>query len=288
MRARVVKRISTQLGGKPYAPSKANSHRITLTAAVNWAVATGVLATNPLKDVRREALPRITVAPIDMRRVANPWQVRTLLEAVREQKPSGRILYAYYACHYFAVMRPEEVAALTRANLALPAVGWGKVYLDTARPIAGKDWTDSGEERDERQLKGRRRGEGRTAPCPPELTAILHGHLGEFGVDEHGRLFRGALGGQLHHSTVQAVWDRARAEAFTPEVYATPLAETPYDLRHAGVSAWLNEGVSPTRVASWAGHSLEILYKVYAASLDGSEARDRALVERALGHGKGR
>jgi hypothetical protein len=46
---------------------------------------------------------------------------------------------------------------------------------------------------------------------------------------------------------------------FTPAVYASPLAETPYDLRHAAVSTMLNAGISPTAVrvkifeAGWLG-----------------------------------
>jgi integrase len=52
-------------------------------------------------------------------------------------------------------------------------------------------------------------------------------------------------------------------------VFASPLAGTPYDLRHAAVSTWLNGGVPPTQVAEWAGHAVEILLKIYAKCLDG-------------------
>ena len=38
------------------------------------------------------------------------------------------------------------------------------------------------------------------------------------------------------------MWRRARKDAFTPKVVASPLAATPYDLRHAAVSTWLNGG----------------------------------------------
>jgi hypothetical protein len=49
---------------------------------------------------------------------------------------------------------------------------------------------------------------------------------------------------------------------FMPEVLATPLAETPDDLRHAALSTWLNGGVPAADVAAWAGHSVEILLKI--------------------------
>jgi integrase len=63
-----------------------------------------------------------------------------------------------------------------------------------------------------------------------------------------------------------------RVAALTPEVAASPLARTPYDLRHAAVSTWLNAGVPPTNAAEWAGHSVEVLLKIYAKCLDGRRA----------------
>jgi integrase len=48
------------------------------------------------------------------------------------------------------------------------------------------------------------------------------------------------------------------------------LAETPYALRHAAVSTWLNAGVGP-QVAEWAGHSVEVLLRVYAKRIAGQQ-----------------
>jgi hypothetical protein len=53
---------------------------------------------------------------------------------------------------------------------------------------------------------------------------------------------------------------------------ASPLAKMPYNLRYAVVSTWLNGGVPPTTVASWAGHSVEALLKIYAKCPDGEAA----------------
>ena len=69
-----------------------------------------------------------------------------------------------------------------------------------------------------------------------------------------------------------------------PEVAASPLARTPYDLRHAAVSTWLNGGVPATTVAEWAGHSVEILLRIYAKCLDGGDALIRQRVQAALGY----
>ncbi|HKF00373.1 MAG TPA: hypothetical protein VKG45_15760 [Actinomycetes bacterium] len=123
-----------------------------------------------------------------------------------------------------------------------------------ARPYAGREWTDSGRSRDDRQLKQRARGEVRTVPCPPELTTLLHEHLAAFGAGPEGRLFVGERNdAELPKLTIVRAWQRARIAAFTAEVVASPLARSPYDLRHAAVSTWLNGGVPPTTVAEWPG-----------------------------------
>ncbi len=112
---------------------------------------------------------------------------------------------------------------------------------------------------------------------------MLHEHLGRYGAAPDGRLFVGARRPDyLPTRTVTLTWQRARAVALTPEAAASPLARTPYDLRHAAVSTWLAAGVPVTKVAEWAGHSVEVLLKIYAKCLDGEEARTRAKVTAAL------
>jgi hypothetical protein len=49
----------------------------------------------------------------------------------------------------------------------------------------------------------------------------------------------------------------------------------------------LNGGVPAPQVAEWAGHSVEVLLRVYAKCLDGQDAVARRRVEQALGHGGG-
>ena len=220
---------------------------------------------------------------------SNPIQARTLLHAVREQGRSGVRLVAFFGCLYYAAMRPEEAVSLSKHHLALPPKGWGEFNLDTAEPHAGKEWTDSGNNRDRRQLKQRARGETRTVPCPPELTALIWEHVQRFGYGPGGRLFVGERNAQeLPKLTIVRAWKQARQDVFTPEVAASPLAATPYDLRHAAVSTWLNGGVPPTQVAEWAGHSVEILLKIYAKCLDGGGEIMRQRIQEALGHAPAR
>jgi len=75
---------------------------------------------------------------------------------------------------------------------------------------------------------------------------------------------------------------KPRGEAFTPEVFASPLAKRPYDLRHACLSTWLHAGVEPTRVALWAGNSLRVLLHTHAKCFDGGEQAALDRVEALL------
>ena len=54
------------------------------------------------------------------------------------------------------------------------------------------------------------------------------------------------------------------------------MAAGAHDLRHACLSTWLNGGVAPAQVAEWAGHSVEVLFRVYAKCLEGQEELARA------------
>lgn len=231
--------------------------------------------------------PRTATGGIDRRRVVNPMQFRTLLGAVPDQGRIGPRVKALYACIYYAALRPEECVALhVPGNLWLPDEDetWGRFTLDAAEPHAGKHWTDSGANRERRQLKQRAIGETREPPCPPELTAILRSHIREFGLGPGGRLFVGERNkSELPVSTINRIWRRTRAAVLTAEVAASPLAETPYDLRHAAVSTWLNAGISPTQVAEWVGQSPEVLWRNYAKCLDGGEAELRRRLE--VGYG---
>ncbi|WP_322753488.1 hypothetical protein [Frankia sp. Cas3] len=60
---------------------------------------------------------------------------------------------------------------------------------------------------------------------------------------------------------------------------------TPYDLRHACVSTWLNGMVQGTQVAEWASHSVAVLYRVYAKCIDGDVDTQLRRIEAALGIG---
>lgn len=122
----------------------------------------------------------------------------------------------------------------------------------------------------------------RVVPCPPPLVQLLRHHLDAYGTAPDGRLFRGERGGPISDSVYGRVWERARITALTPAEAASPLADRPYALRHAAVSAWLSAGVDPAFVAEWAGHSVNVLLRVYAKSVEGRDVLARGRLMRYL------
>lgn len=95
-------------------------------------------------------------------------------------------------------------------------------------------------------------------------------------------MFSSDRGNVVASTALSDVWAEARTCVLTPEQVVSPLAGRPYDLRHAAVSLWLNAGVPPQEVAERAGHSVEVLLRVYAKCLDGGEAVANKRIEAAL------
>ncbi|MGI5245963.1 tyrosine-type recombinase/integrase [Dactylosporangium sp. CA-139066] len=120
-------------------------------------------------------------------------------------------------------------------------------------------------------MKHRATSATRVVPAAPELVRLLRQHVEEHGAAGDGRLFvrRYDQHGPVSKETYSRVWRQARAMVLTESQQRSPLAKVPYHLRHAAVSLWLNAGVPATQVAEWAGHSVNVLLKVYAKCIDG-------------------
>ena len=73
----------------------------------------------------------------------------------------------------------------------------------------------------------------------------------------------------------------ARQAALTEEEGATPLMRRPYDLRHAAVYTWLNAGVPAAQIAEWAGHSADVLLRVYTKCIAGQQDQAKKRIEDA-------
>jgi integrase len=116
----------------------------------------------------------------------------------------------------------------------------------------------------------------------PTLVRLVREHIKEFGTADDGRLFRAARGGHLLSKEYGELWKAARLAVLAESETTSPLADVPYSLRHAGVSLWLESGVSPAEVARRAGHSIAVLFRFYAKAIHRNQQRANQQIERAL------
>ena len=273
------------LAGKAAAGSTQRRKRSVFYNALGYAVEQGHLPANPVDRIQWTA--RAVAQCVDRRVVVSPDQARSLLAAVRALSGRGQHLEAFFACLYYAALRPSEAVILREGDLHLPAKGWGRIDLAASASRAGTAWTDHGTARQERGLKHRPVNETRTIPIPPELVRLLRVHIKRYGTTRDGRIFQTARGGVLQDSGYNEVWTEARKTALTPAQYRSPLGRRPYDLRHAAVSLWLNSGVPATEVARRAGHGVAVLLKIYAHCIDGQADAANQRITRALGDAEG-
>ena len=255
------------LAGKAAAGSTQRRKRSVFYNALGYAVEQGHLTSNPVDRIQWTT-PAVA-ASVDRRVVVSPAQARSLLAAVRALSGRGQHLEAFFACLYYAALRPSEAVMLRDSDLHLRQKGWGRIDLAASASRAGTAWTDHGTARQERGLKHRADHETRTIPIPPELVRLLRAHIKRYGTTPDGRIFQTARGGILQDSGYNEVWAEARQTALAPAQYRSPLGRRPYDLRHAAVSLWLNSGVPATEVARRAGHGVAVLLKIYAHCIDG-------------------
>jgi len=273
-------RVSRKQDGTAAAANTANRKRAVLNNLMQYAIEVGALPANPLKAVKWTR-PR-TLKTVDPRTVVNSDQARRLLAAVGQQGQRGERMVAFFGCMYYAALRPEEAVELRPDNLAsLPDHGWGELILTNSEPRSGTWWTDSGSARQRRELKHRPHGETRPVPVHPELVALLNEHLTKHPPGPDGRIFTGPRGGIFNDRAYLKIFHQARVAAFTGQEAASLLARRPYDLRHAAVSTWLNAGVPAPQVAEWAGHSVDVLLRVYARCIYGQQYEAKRRIEEA-------
>src|SRR5215470_12836559 len=227
--------------------------------ALGYAAELGLLPANPLSHLRWKA-PK-AMGEVNPVTVASPAQVHAILASVAQIRPE---LTAFFACLYYAALRPEEAVALRSGDVVLPAHGWGKLILIRACPRTGSAWTSTGKPHQPRGLKHRLEGAIRIVPIPPVLVTPLRQHLQNYGTTADGRLFRGARGGMLSESVYGRAWHTARRDALGPVLAATPLARRPYDLRHAALSLWLTATGAPAEIAARAGNSVTVLHTLHS------------------------
>ncbi|GAA5058479.1 integrase [Thermocatellispora tengchongensis] len=286
-------KLTKLVNGKPAAHSTLGNRRSALHAALAYAVTRKIIATNPLTGIRltRRSFADCEVSPVE---VPSVEQAERILAQVRDLPAYGSApnrgphLYAFFACMFYAGMRPGEVKALRADNCDLPDVGWGTLTLTGSATEAGELWTDDGTLQDQRGLKHRAVKAVRVVPIPPALVGILREHMAAFPPAADGRLFYDGPGQEIiGDRQYRRCWAKARKLALTPSEAASPVAKRPYDLRHANASLQLQAGLDPAEIAKRLGHSIRVLLTTYAHWVDNGRDAANAKMDAVWGRSSG-
>ncbi|WP_328850766.1 hypothetical protein OG994_21515 [Micromonospora globbae] len=129
-----------KLDGKPASATTVRRKRSVFYNALQYAVELEELEFNPIDELRVRSQRKKIAEAVDRRVVVNQRQELELLIAVtyvgqrgRKAKRSERLV-AFFACLYFAALRPAEALALREQDCDLPEKGWGRLTLAKSRP----------------------------------------------------------------------------------------------------------------------------------------------------------
>jgi integrase len=228
--------------------------------ALGYVVEQGHLASNPVDRIQWTT-PAVAQS-VDRRVVVSPAQARALLAAVQGLSDRGAHLEAFYACLYYAALRPSEAVILRESDLHLPKKGWGRIDLAASASRAGTAWTDHGTARQERGLKHRAAHETRTIPIPPGAASSRTRPTAPYGPTPAPR-----------PSPPRNAGHRWAAAPTTCGTRRCRYGSTP---------------VPATEVARRAGHGVAVLLKVYAHCIDGQADAANQRITDALSTPRGR
>ncbi|MER5404522.1 site-specific integrase [Streptomyces sp. NPDC002769] len=269
----VLRAVDTRLDGRRAAAWSRKRHRRILNVVMEHAIRRRVPRTNPLPKGKESTAVTRTSNAVDERSLLNADQAAALLDWIRRRPRGGKRLHAFFATLYYCGLRPEEAVAMRVHDVTLPgpdaADQWCEPLIHTATPEVGKQWTDTGENHEERDLKGRAEGETRSAPGHPSLTRILRQHIEDEQLKPGDLLFQGENGGILTGSVIRRAWRGARKAVLPPHGFESPTGRRVYDNRHTRLTKWLNDGIPPAQVADWAGNSVPVLLATYARCVEG-------------------
>jgi len=130
---------------RPGRPSGASGRCSTTRSATLWSRATS----RPIRSTASSG----PLLPSPRALTAGSWSAPlrpgSFLAAVRGLSGRGQHLEAFYACLYYAALRPSEAVMLRESDLHLPKEG-GRIVLAASASRAGTPWTDHGTARQER------------------------------------------------------------------------------------------------------------------------------------------
>ncbi|MGF0171504.1 hypothetical protein ACQF36_13625 [Streptomyces sp. Marseille-Q5077] len=131
---------------------------------------------------------------------------------------------------------------------------WCELLIHTATPEVGKQWADTGEIPEQRNLKGRAEGETRTVPGHPALTRILRQHIED---EQLSRVTCRSKASRAASSPDPSSVERGATHEgpYWPRTsYESPTGRRVCDNRNTRRTKWLNDGIPPAQVAEWAGN----------------------------------
>jgi hypothetical protein len=121
-----------RVDGSPAAANNITRKRAVFHNALGYAVELGLLPANPADTVQWNA-PKAAVA-VSPQTVASPAQVQAILAQVALMRPD---LLAFFACLYYATLRPEEALALRQSlwgsRTPPPLLTWASTRLARIR-----------------------------------------------------------------------------------------------------------------------------------------------------------
>ncbi|WP_433370315.1 hypothetical protein [Streptosporangium sp. CA-115845] len=116
--------LTLRLDGEAAAATTIARKRSVFYNALQYAVDLEELPSNPIDKVKAWKPPKVREV-VDRRVVVNPAQARELLTARLDR---GRHLRGFFACLYFAGLRPAEALGLRKQDCHLPSTGWGATH----------------------------------------------------------------------------------------------------------------------------------------------------------------
>jgi integrase len=266
--------VETNLGkglrGQPLGAEMASRLRRYSKSCIRRAVALDLIPVDPWPPSQRgrsrRKANRVT-HEVDIRTLPNRDGMRSMLEQLpnNNKRQASRRWQVMSAVGYYAAPRPSEVVMLRRRAIHLPhrpAGGWGLIEIVEA---------DDGYDQSAEPKTG-----NRIVPIPPPLTAILGAYLAENNFAPADYIFRTTNGTRPRLADWCKALRRACRLADVPVV-------SPYGLRHAGITFWLQAGVALAEAAKRAGHSVQTLVGYYIQALQGDEALANQRIESALG-----
>ncbi len=201
-------------------------------------------------------------------------------------------LEAFFACIYYAGLRPAEAKNLSEHDLTLPARGWGQILLSGSQQSSHVRWTDDGNPRQQRQLKHRAVHETRRVPAHPNLVAILRHHIATYppGAEPPVRGQDGARGRRPRAPAPGPDWPqhdlpglgRGASGRTAPGPVPEPAGTTALRFASRLSLDLAQRRRAANQVAEWAGHSVQVLLRIYAKCIDGQEVIAMEIIERAV------